>query len=235
MAFGAGSAGATAKFGSPTVDGASSDWAFASTEFDTGARSCTPDGNPSDLSGVKATFAYDSTNLYALFEGYPDCGAPDFANGPLGAITMELYINGVGEIAYLLSECPDYNPACSAGNGKTVVWSGDGLTLELSLPLSEIHDEQWTFDPSTQFLSYRITIGDTDGNGGFDSADQSAGFVTDPGALTYRYYRLDFEQQAPTIGPSSLAQCTRGGWRSFSSPRAFSSVRDCARFVRTGH
>jgi hypothetical protein len=235
VVFGAAPAGAVAKFGTVTVDGSPSEWAFASTEFDTGARPCTAGSNPWDLSGVKATFAYDNTNLYALFQGYPDCGAPDNANGPLGAVTMDLYIYGVGEVAhaYRLSECPDFNPACSEGNGKTVAWSGDGMTIELSIPLTEIQSSQAAFDPAVHFLSYSVAIADTDGTGGFDSAQQTAGFVSDPVSLTWRYYRLDFESLS-LGGPASAGQCMRGGWRHFTSPRTFQSQRDCVHFVRTG-
>jgi hypothetical protein len=233
MIWSAGPAGATAKFGTVTIDGDASDWGFASTEFDTGARPCSPGSNPWDLSGVKATFAYDDTNLYALFEGYPDCGLPDNANGALGAIQMELYLPCC-EVAYRLSECPDHNPSCSAGTGKTVVWSGDQMSIELSIPLSEIQSPEQAFDPTTDPLAYWITVSDADASGGFDSHEQTAGFVTSPVYLTLGFYEVDFEVAPPLLGPpTSISQCMRGGWRTFTSPRVFQGQKDCARFVRT--
>jgi hypothetical protein len=191
--------------GTIAVDGSSGDWASVPLEFDTGARPC--DAASWDNSGAKGRFVWDTTNVYALFEAYPaTCGPFTNPNGPFDSINIEFFINGVGGTAFFLSECPDYDPLCSFPDvGETVDWSPDHMLIEVSIPISEIHDGSTFFNPSAgDFLEYRVTITDPDTAGGFDSRDQTLGWVVaptpccpppateDPG-----YWKLDFSPPAP--------------------------------------
>jgi len=201
-------ANAVAQKGTITVDGVKSagEWDFAAVEFDTGPRPCSASGW--DNSGAKGTFAWDDNYVYALFEAYPNtCGAGANPNGPFDAVNLEMYVNALGS-AYFLSECPDYAPACSSPDlGEMVVWSADHMLIEMKVPIADIASETGSpFSPPSDFLEYRVTITDPDTAGGFDSRDQTLGWVTEPPETSGGYRKLTFATPLLDLG----AACTSG-------------------------
>lgn len=207
-------AGAAALFAgtAPTIDGTVSpgEWDFADVEFDSGAR---PNGASNlgawDLSGAKGRFGWDATNLYGLIEAYPNTGTPspgENANGPFDQMNWEVYINSAGfpAAAFLDTTSGDNNhPGSTAAFGTTdPVDTGNPLArmvIEFSMPINTIIDSTGgtlpnphTFDPSTDFLEYRLRTTDPDSAGGFDTRDQTMGWLVEPLETGGGYRRLNF-------------------------------------------
>ncbi len=192
----------------PTIDGIVSfgEWDNAQIEFDTGPRPCEPP-NPGgwDLSGAKGRFLWDNTNLYGLVEAYPNtCGVGANPNGPFDQMNWEVYINALGWPAavFLDTTSPNNNHP-----GSTVVFSADRMVIEFSIPIATIIDNTggnlpspYTFNPSTgDFLEYRLRTSDPDSAGGFDSRDQTLGWVVEPPETSGGFRRLDFTT-LPMVG-----------------------------------
>jgi len=192
----------------PTVNGVVSpgEWDSAQVEFDTGPRPCEP-ANPGgwDLSGAKGRFLWDDTNVYGLVEAYPNtCGLGANPNGPFDQMNWEVYINALGWPAavFLDTTFPNNNHP-----GSTVVFSADRMVIEFSVPIATIIDNTggnlpnpYTFNPSGgDFLEYRLRTTDPDAAGGFDSRDQTLGWVVEPLETGGGWRRLDFASPPPTI------------------------------------
>ncbi len=204
----------------PTIDGAISpeEWDAALVEFDTGPRDCEP-SNPGawNLSGATARFLWDGTNIYGLVEAYPNtCGGGANPNGPFDEMNWEVYINAFGfpAAAFLDSTAGDNNHP-----GSAVVFSGDRMLFEMSVPIATVIDSTggnlpnpYTFDPfGGDFLEYRMRMTDPDSAGGFDTRDQTTGWIVEPPETGGGYRRLDFLEEVfepraiPTFGVAGLA------------------------------
>ncbi len=189
----------------PNIDGsiASGEWEIAQIEFDTGPRPYGDDNLGSwDLSGAKGRFLWDETNLYGLVEAYPNTGgAGANPNGPFDAINFEVYVNGVGDPAsYFLTAWPD--GTTEASPGAVVMGSPDAMLIEFEIPFANIicrEPEERSFNPTTDWLEYRLSTTDPDTAGGFCSAKQTDG----------EWLRLDFANttvEAVTVVPEDLIQ-----------------------------
>lgn len=220
----------------PTIDGivTAGEWDFAEVEFDTGAR---PNGAGNsgawDLSGARGRFGWDSSNVYGLIEAYPNTGTPspgESANGPFDQINWEVYINAVGFPAalFLDSTSGDNNhPGSTVAFGTTdPVDTGNPLArmvIEIAVPINTIIDSTGgtlpnphTFDPAGgDFLEYRLATSDPDSAGGFDSRDQTDGWIIEPPETGGGYRSLTFVPEPSTLFvllvAAAICACRRRG------------------------
>jgi len=199
----AGKARAEAKFAAtaPTIDGivSTGEWDFAETEFDTGPRPIVDNPGGWDNSGAKGTFAFDCTNVYGLIEAYPNtgtCGATN-ENGIFDNLNWEVFINAVGGTAAFLDTTfgdPNNVPGSTAAFGTIDPFCPGParMVIEFSVPIASIVDGATTFDPSSDFLEYRLRTTDPDTAGGFDTRDQTLGWVIEPPETSGGFRRLNF-------------------------------------------
>lgn len=229
----------------PTIDGVISpgEWDFAEVEFDTGPRPCGGAGDW-DLSGAKARLGWDTQNVYGLIEAYPNtCGPGANANGPFDQLNWETYINGLGDPALYLdtdpsTPCPNGDPTpCNNHPGSTVAFGTADpvdytspyarMVIEFSIPISTIVDTSggnlpnpYTLHPLASggdWLEYRLRTTDPDSSGGFDSLEQTLGWVvapTDspiPGDVGWRkldFYCVSATRYVATTGNNTGNDCS---------------------------
>lgn len=65
----------------------------------------------------------------------------------------------------------------------------------------------------------------------FDPFPSGGGFLE---TFAQRGVDLGFRTYTAPTEPATIGQCQDGGWRTFTSPRAFKNQGDCIRFVNTG-
>ena len=207
----------------PTLDGivSAGEWDSIPVAFDTGER---PNGGAGnwDLSGARGRFAWDDTNWYGLVEAYPNTGTPspgENANGPFDQINFESYINALGWPAavFLDSTAGDNNHPGSTVVFGTTDWVDTGnslarMVIEFSVPINTIVDatggnlpNPYTFDPTSgDFLEYRVRTTDPDSSGGFDSRDQTAGWIVEPPVTSGAWRKMEFAQQGTFFGAGGI-------------------------------
>ncbi|MCO6454870.1 MAG: hypothetical protein J5I93_06190, partial [Pirellulaceae bacterium] len=150
---------------------------------------------PFDLSGAKGRFAWDDTNLYGLVESYP--AGPGDSNGPFADLQLELFINGSMTTAVLLDTTLPFNGV----PGSVVAGNGPHDFFEFSIPLAAIDDGLNTFDPTTDYLQYRLRTIDADVPGaGFDTRDTQLQWVIEPPETSGGLRRMDFVETEGLFG-----------------------------------
>ena len=179
----------------PTIDGviAAGEWDFAQTEFDSGPRPYDGSATGWDLSGARGTFAWTATHVYCLMEAYPNTGGLGAnPNGPFDEINWEVYANADDWPAtYWLHAGAG---GVVTGPGATSAFSGDNMVIEFCVPIANMWYTTGSrlFDPTIDFLEYRTRTTDPDAAGGFDTRDQTLGWVIEPPETGGGYRRLDF-------------------------------------------
>jgi len=80
------------------------------------------------------------------------------------------------------------------GPGATSAFSGDNMAIEFCVPIANMWYTTGSrlFDPTIDFLEYRVRTTDPDSAGGFDTRDQTLGWVIEPPETSGGYRRLDF-------------------------------------------
>ncbi|AMV19036.1 beta strand repeat-containing protein [Planctomyces sp. SH-PL14] len=147
-----------------------------------------------DVTGTKAQFAWDDSNLYALIQSYP--AGPDQANGDFGGVVIDLYDTD-GNLLLTVDQNSPYVT--------TVPGTSGAAAYEIAIPLSALPG----FDPAAgDKLEYRLRVIDADtGTFGFDSAQSTFGYETTPvdgttaiAGTTFGTKSLEFVQTESLFG-----------------------------------